>query len=141
MSFDINLKTAIVTNATLEWLLSKWTAKIFKFLNQCFARLRCLKSVSNHETYLQLPTAVLLETLFQYWSRAKHWFKLFSTLVCVLRKTMRLFTFMFSFMPFDINLKTVTKWHIGMAFFQYELLVCVFRKTLRFLSSCFFLVF
>ena len=56
------------------------STKTFKFLNQCFARLRCWKSVSNHKTCLQLPTAVLLETLFQYRSHAKHWFKHFSTL-------------------------------------------------------------
>ena len=68
---------SFLTPAFVSW----HTAKIFKFLTQCFAWLRCWKSVSNHETYLQLPTAVLLEILFQYRSRAKHWFKLFSTLV------------------------------------------------------------
>ena len=46
--------------------------KIFKFLNQCFARLRCWKSVLNSQNLLDGSTAVLLETLYQDRSRAKH---------------------------------------------------------------------
>ena len=47
---------------------------MFKFLNQCFARLRFWKSVSDSWNLLDGATAVLLETLFQNRSRAKHWF-------------------------------------------------------------------
>ena len=49
--------------------------KMFKFLNQCFAQLWFWKSVSDSRNLLDGATAVLLETLFQNWSRAKHWFK------------------------------------------------------------------
>ena len=45
---------------------------MFKFLNQCFARLRFWKSVSDSQNLLDGATAVLLETLFQNRSRAKH---------------------------------------------------------------------
>ena len=48
---------------------------MFKFLNQCFARLRFWKSVSDSRNLLDGATAVLLETLFQNPSRGKHWFK------------------------------------------------------------------
>ena len=47
-------------------------AKMFKFLNQCFAQLRFWKSVSDSRNLLDGATAVLLETLFQNRSRAKH---------------------------------------------------------------------
>ena len=47
----------------LDWKC--WTIKMFKFLNQCFARLRFWKSVSNSQNLLDGATAVLLETLFQ----------------------------------------------------------------------------
>ena len=50
-------------------------SKMFKFPNQCFARLRFWKSVSDSQNLLDGATAVLLETLFQNRSRAKHWFK------------------------------------------------------------------
>ena len=40
-------------------------AKMFKFLNQCFARLRFWKSVSDSRNLLDGATAVLLKTLFQ----------------------------------------------------------------------------
>ena len=46
--------------------------KMFKFLNQCFAQLRFWKSVSDSQNLLDGATAVLLETLFQNRSRAKH---------------------------------------------------------------------
>ena len=46
--------------------------KMFKFLNQCFAQLRFWKSVSDSRNLLDGATAVLLETLFQNQSRAKH---------------------------------------------------------------------
>ena len=46
--------------------------KMFRFLNQCFARLRFWKSVSDSRNLLDGATAVLLETLFQNRSRAKH---------------------------------------------------------------------
>ena len=49
------------------------TPKIFKFLNQCFARLWCWKSVSNSRNPLDGSMAVLQETLFQDRSSAKHW--------------------------------------------------------------------
>ena len=49
-----------------------WRPKMFKFLNQCFARLRFWKSVSDSRNLLDGATAVLLETLFQNRSRAKH---------------------------------------------------------------------
>ena len=61
-------------------LVMSSTIKIFKFLNQCFTWLRCWKSVSNSQNLLDGSTAVLLETLFQDRSCAKHWFKHFSTL-------------------------------------------------------------
>jgi len=48
---------------------------MFKFLNQCFAQLRFWKSVLISQNLLDGATAVLLETLFQNRSRAKHWFK------------------------------------------------------------------
>ena len=54
---------------------------MFKFLNQCFARLRFWKSVSDSRNLLDGATAVLLETLFQNRSRAKHWFKNLNILV------------------------------------------------------------
>ena len=47
-------------------------AKMFKFLNQCFAQLRFWKGVSDSRNLLDVATAVLLETLFQNRSRAKH---------------------------------------------------------------------
>ena len=50
-------------------------SKMFKFLNQCFARLQFWKSVSDSQNLLAGATAVLLETLFQNWSCAKHWYK------------------------------------------------------------------
>ena len=46
--------------------------KMFKFLNQCFARLQFWKSVSDSRNLLDGATAVLLETLVQNRSRAKH---------------------------------------------------------------------
>ena len=46
--------------------------KGFSFLNQCFAQLRFWKSVSDSRNLLAGATAVLLETLFQNRSRAKH---------------------------------------------------------------------
>jgi len=48
---------------------------MFKFLNQCFAQLRFWKSVSDSQNLLNGATAILLETLFQNQSRAKHRFK------------------------------------------------------------------
>ena len=48
---------------------------MFKFLNQCFARLWFWKSVSDSQNLLDGATAVLLEAFFQNRSRAKHWFK------------------------------------------------------------------
>ena len=63
-------------NAALNFCLKfSSVAKMFKFLNQCFALLRFWKSVSDSRNLLDGATAVLLETLFQNWSRAKHWFK------------------------------------------------------------------
>ena len=47
---------------------------MFKFLNQCFAQLRFWKSVSDSRNLLAGATAVLLETLFQNRSCAKHWY-------------------------------------------------------------------
>ena len=49
--------------------------KGFSFLNQCFAQLRFWKSVSDSQNLLAGATAVLLETLFQNRSCAKHWYK------------------------------------------------------------------
>ena len=49
--------------------------KMFKFLYQCFERLRFLKSVSDSQNLFDGARAVLLETLYQNRSRAKHWFK------------------------------------------------------------------
>ena len=46
--------------------------KGFSFLNQCFAQLQFWKSVSDSRNLLAGATAVLLETLFQNRSRAKH---------------------------------------------------------------------
>jgi hypothetical protein len=46
--------------------------KGFSFLNQCFAQLRFWKSVSDSQNLLAGATAVLLETLFQNRSCAKH---------------------------------------------------------------------
>ena len=57
-----------------EFLFSKGF-KMFKLLNQCFARLQIWKSVSDSRNLFDGATAVLLETLFQNRSRAKHWFK------------------------------------------------------------------
>ena len=54
------------------FLVLKVKAKMFRFLNQCFARLRFWKSVSDSPNLLDGATAVLLETLFQNRSRAKH---------------------------------------------------------------------
>ena len=48
---------------------------MFRFLNQCFARLRFWKSVSDSQNLLAGATAVLLETLFQNRSCAKHRYK------------------------------------------------------------------
>ena len=45
---------------------------MFKFLNQCFARLRFWKSVSDSRNLLDGATAVLLQTLFHNQSRAVH---------------------------------------------------------------------
>jgi hypothetical protein len=61
-------------------LMKRWKnyvmlTKMFKFLNQCFARLRFWKSVSDSRNLLDGVTAVLLETLFQNRSCAKYWFK------------------------------------------------------------------
>ena len=58
-------------------LVMSSTIKIFKFLNQCFTWLRCWwlrcwKSVSNSQNLLVGSSAVLLETLFQDRSCAKH---------------------------------------------------------------------
>ena len=50
----------------------KIVTKMFKFLNQCFARLRFWKSVLDSRNLLDGAAAVLLETLFQNRSRAKH---------------------------------------------------------------------
>ena len=61
--------------------LPVYLTKIFQSLNQCLAQLWCWKSVSNSQNLRDGSTAVLLETLFQDWSRAKHWFKHFSTLI------------------------------------------------------------
>ena len=47
-------------------------SKGFSFLNQCFAQLRFWKSVSDSQNLLAGATAVLLETLFQNRSCAKH---------------------------------------------------------------------
>ena len=60
---------------------SKEVGKMFRFLNQCFARLRFCKSVSDSRNLLDGATAVLLETLFQNRSRAKHWFKNLNILI------------------------------------------------------------
>ena len=46
--------------------------KMFKFSNQCFVRLGFWKSVSDSRNLLDGAAAVLLETLFQNRSRAKH---------------------------------------------------------------------
>ena len=53
-------------------LYNQSVTKMFKFLNQCFARLRFWKSVSDSQNLLDGATAVLLETLFQNRGRAKH---------------------------------------------------------------------
>ena len=58
---------------------------MFKFLNQCFARLRFWKSVSDSRNLLDGATAVWLETLFQNPSRAKHWFKNLNILISWIR--------------------------------------------------------
>ena len=47
-------------------------AKGFSFLYRCFAQLRFWKSVSDSQNLLTGATAVLLETLFQNRSCAKH---------------------------------------------------------------------
>ena len=63
---------------TLDELLSVWFSKKylcskgFSFLYQCFAQLRFWKSVSDSQNLLAGATAVLLETLFQNRSCAKH---------------------------------------------------------------------
>ena len=48
---------------------------MFKFLNQCFARLRFWKSVSSKSAVAPSSRFRESETLFQDRSRAKHWFK------------------------------------------------------------------
>ena len=55
--------------------------KGFSFLNQCFAQLRFWKSVSDSRNLLAGATAVLLETLFQNRSCAKHCYKKLKPLV------------------------------------------------------------
>ena len=53
-------------------ICEEYLTKMFKFLNQCFAQLRFWKSVSDSRNLLDGATAVLLETLVQNRSRAKH---------------------------------------------------------------------
>ena len=53
-------------------IIVKFFVKGFSFLNQCFAPLQFLKSVSDSQNLLPGTTAVLLETLFQNRSCAKH---------------------------------------------------------------------
>ena len=60
---------------------SEAKTKGFSFLNQCFAQLRFWKSVSDSRNLLAGATAVLLETLFQNRSCAKHWYKKLKPLV------------------------------------------------------------
>ena len=55
--------------------------KMFKFLNQCFARLRFWKSVSSKTAVAPSSRFRESETLFQNRSCAKHWFKNLNILV------------------------------------------------------------
>ena len=55
--------------------------KMFKFLNQCFARLRFWKSVSSKTAVAPSRRFRESETLFQNQSHAKHWFKNLNILV------------------------------------------------------------
>ena len=54
---------------------------MFKFLNQCFARLRFWKSVSSKTAVAPSNRFCESETLFQNRRRAKHWFKNLNILV------------------------------------------------------------
>ena len=54
---------------------------MFKFLNQCFARLRFWKSVSSKTAVAPPSRFRESETLFQNRSRAKHWFKNLNILI------------------------------------------------------------
>ena len=54
--------------------------KIFKFLNQCFAQLRCWKKCLEFTKLTCWINSCFLKTLFLDRSRAKHWSKHFSTL-------------------------------------------------------------
>ena len=63
--------SAMNLNSPCIFVLSTY-CKMFRFLNQCFARLWFRKSVSDSRNLLDGATAVLLETLFQNQSRAKH---------------------------------------------------------------------
>ena len=60
----------------LSWLFTnRLSAKMFKFLNQCFARLPFWKSVSSKTAVAPSSRFRESETLFQNRSRAKHWLK------------------------------------------------------------------
>ena len=63
-------------------LCKEISTKGFSFLNQCFAQLRFWKSVSDSRNLLAGATAVLLETLFQNRSCAKHRYKKLKPLEC-----------------------------------------------------------
>jgi len=55
--------------------VTKRVSKMFKFLNQCFARLRFWKSVSSKTAVAPSSRFCEIKTLFQNRSCAKHWFK------------------------------------------------------------------
>ena len=64
--------TAQVIIIAVFLMVKKINTKVFSFLNQCLAQLRFWKSVSDSQNLLAGATAVLLETLFQNRSCAKH---------------------------------------------------------------------
>ena len=68
-------------NLPLNKIVIKVCTRMFKFLNQCFARLRFWKSVSSKTAVAPSSRFRESETLFQTQSRAKHWFKKLNILV------------------------------------------------------------
>ena len=71
--------------------------KMFRFLNQCFARLRFWKSVSSKTAVAPSSRFCEFETLFQNRSCAKHWFKKLKPLVQIFFDHVQIFLTVFNF--------------------------------------------
>ena len=76
--------------------------KVLKCLNQCFARLRSLKSVSSKTAVDPSSRFCEFETLFQHRSRAKHWFR-----------NLKILEFLFLLQLWGISFHTVVVFGLG----------------------------